>query len=99
MFIDFIYTIVYYWSIRAPKGLLKMLGIQAFIIVSITFYMQKFINYLKGTKLELANVVWPKFPITITHTIIVILVALIVGYVTGLFDGIFKFGIKTLFGL
>lgn len=62
-------------------------------------YMQKFVNYIKETKQELTHVIWPKFPITITHTSIVILVALIVGYVTGLFDGIFKLGIKTLFGL
>ncbi len=61
--------------------------------------MQKISNYLKETKIELNNVVWPKWPLTFTHTAIVIVVALIVGYMSGIFDSVFKFGLASLLGI
>lgn len=61
--------------------------------------MQKIAKYLHETKIELSNVVWPKLPMTMTHTGIVIAVALIVGYLSGLFDSVFKIGLAKLLGL
>ncbi len=61
--------------------------------------MEKITTYLKETKLELSNVVWPKWPLTITHTGIVIAIALVVGYLCGLFDSLFKVGLAKLLGL
>lgn len=61
--------------------------------------MEKITKYLKETKVELDNVVWPKWPITITHTIIVISVALGVGYLSGIFDSLASNGLGRLLGL
>lgn len=61
--------------------------------------MQKITNYLKETKVELQNVVWPKWPLTLTHTSIVIILALIVGYLSGIFDSIFKYGLAQALGI
>ncbi len=61
--------------------------------------MQKIAKYLNETKIELKNVVWPKWPVTFTHTAIVIVVALVVGYLSGVFDSIFKFGLARALGL
>ncbi len=61
--------------------------------------MQKITNYLKETKVELQNVVWPKWPVTFTHTAIVIVVAILVGYISGIFDSIFKAGLASLLGI
>lgn len=61
--------------------------------------MQAITNYLKETKEEMKNVVWPKIPTTVTHTFAVIIIALIVGYLSGLFDSLFKFGLGKLIGL
>lgn len=61
--------------------------------------MQKIVTYLKETKLELNNVVWPKWPLTITHTGIVIVVALIVGYLSGLFDSVLSSLLAKILGL
>lgn len=61
--------------------------------------MQKIIQYIKDTKLEMHNVVWPKVSTAFMHTGIVIAVALVVGYLSTIFDGVFKLGIKTLFGI
>ena len=61
--------------------------------------MQKIVNYLKETKLELSNVVWPKWPTTITHTGVVIVIALAIGYLSGVFDSILSAGLAKLLGL
>jgi preprotein translocase SecE subunit len=61
--------------------------------------MQKITSYLTETKAELKNVVWPKWPLTFTHTAIVIVVAVIVGYLSGVFDSIFKLGLASILGI
>jgi preprotein translocase SecE subunit len=61
--------------------------------------MNKIANYLKETKVEMSNVVWPKWPLTMTHTGIVIAIALIVGYLSGFFDSIMSKGLAKLLGL
>ncbi len=61
--------------------------------------MQKITNYLKETKVELQNVVWPKWPLTFTHTAIVVVVAILVGYLSGVFDSLFKFGLARALGI
>jgi preprotein translocase SecE subunit len=61
--------------------------------------MEKITKYFTETKAELKNVVWPKWPITFTHTAIVIVVALVVGYLSGIFDSLFKIGLTRVLGL
>lgn len=61
--------------------------------------MQKITNYLKETKVELQNVVWPKWPLTFTHTAIVIVVAVLIGYISGVFDSLFKYGLAQALGI
>lgn len=61
--------------------------------------MNKIATYLKETKIELDNVVWPKWPLTINHTAIVIVVALVIGYLSGVFDSILSAGLAKLLGL
>jgi preprotein translocase SecE subunit len=61
--------------------------------------MQKIIQYIKDTKTEMHNVVWPKVSTAFVHTGVVITIALVIGYLSNIFDGVFKLGIKTLFGL
>lgn len=61
--------------------------------------MEKIIKYLRETKVELDNVVWPKLPMTMTHTGIVIAVALAVGYLSGFFDSLMSLGLAKLLNL
>lgn len=61
--------------------------------------MQKIATYLKETKVELDKVAWPKWSLAFTHTFVVVLIAFIVGYLSGLFDSIFKMGLGRLLGL
>lgn len=61
--------------------------------------MQKITKYLNETKSELKNVVWPKWPLTFTHTAVVIIVALVVGYLSGVFDSLLKLGLTSILGL
>jgi len=61
--------------------------------------MQKITNYLRETKVELDNVVWPKWQMTFIHTAIVIVIALLVGYLSGLFDSLFKYGLARILGI
>ncbi len=60
--------------------------------------MEKITNYLKATKLEMANVVWPKRNMVFVHTIIVVVIALFVGYLSGFLDSLFKMGLGKLLG-
>lgn len=61
--------------------------------------MSKFISYLKDTKTELSHVVWPKWAIVGVHTVIVIAISLIIGYLSGFFDSLFGFGLRSILGL
>ena len=61
--------------------------------------MSKISQYLQETKVELKNVVWPKRQMVITHTIVVIVIAVAVGYLSGIFDSASKLGLSKLLGL
>lgn len=61
--------------------------------------MQKVTTYLNETKAELKNVAWPKWSLAFTHTLVVIVVAAVVGYLSGLFDSVFKLGLTKLLGI
>ena len=50
---------------------------------------QKFINYIKDTKVEMKKVNWLSRKDTINFTIIVIAVSLVVSGILGVFDAIF----------
>ncbi|MCC6323878.1 preprotein translocase subunit SecE [Candidatus Nomurabacteria bacterium] len=58
--------------------------------------MNKIINYIKETKVEMDNVKWPTRKQTIGFTVAVILVSVLVAYYLGLFDFIFKQGLERL---
>ncbi len=48
--------------------------------------MSKLSDYLKGSKEELAKVVWPSRQTTINHTLVVIAISLIVAIFLGAID-------------
>lgn len=52
--------------------------------------LQKFINYLKETKLEMKKVNWPTRQETFRHTVVVIIVSLGVAAALGAFDFVFS---------
>ncbi|MEW5907804.1 MAG: preprotein translocase subunit SecE [Patescibacteria group bacterium] len=58
--------------------------------------MNKLLNYLKGTKIELKNVNWPSRKQTVNFTLLVIGVSLAVALFLGLFDIIFRLLIDRL---
>jgi len=58
--------------------------------------MSKISEYLKGTKAELKNVVWPTKKLTIFYTIIVIIASFLVAYFLGFFDFIFSSSLEKL---
>lgn len=58
--------------------------------------MDKIINYFKGSKEELAKVVWPSRQTTINHTVMVIAVSLVVAVFLGLVDLILSKALETL---
>lgn len=50
----------------------------------------KITNYLKDTRAEFKNVVWPTRKQTIYFTILVIVISVLLAYYSGLFDFIFS---------
>lgn len=48
--------------------------------------MNKFVNYLKGSKEELSKVVWPSREVIINHTGVVIAISLAVAIFLGFVD-------------
>lgn len=59
--------------------------------------MSKITEYFKDTRAELKHVIWPTRSQTVLYTAIVIILSVIIGYLLGLFDVIFKMGLeKTL---
>lgn len=48
--------------------------------------MNKFINYLKGAREELAKVVWPTKELTVKHTIVVIAISVSIAIFLGSID-------------
>lgn len=48
--------------------------------------MSKLVDYLKGSREELAKVVWPSRQTTINHTLVVIAISLIVSIFLGAAD-------------
>ena len=51
--------------------------------------MQRFINYLKDTRAELAHVSWPTQRQALTYTALVIAIAIVVSALLGVFDFLF----------
>ncbi len=59
----------------------------------------KLVTYLKETRSELKNVSWPKWSVAFTHTFAVIVIAGVVGYLSGLLDSAFKLGLTRILGI
>lgn len=51
----------------------------------------KFLNYIKETKVELKNVRWPTKNQTVNYTLLVIAVSLAVSVFLGFFDMVFTY--------
>ena len=56
------------------------------------------ISYFKETKEEFRHVTWLSRNQALVYTMLIVVVSLIVGYMLGLFDSLFSFGLKTLLG-
>ncbi len=56
----------------------------------------KLIKFLRDTRAELTHVNWPSRQHTILFTVVVILVSVIVGYLLGGFDFLFKLGLRSI---
>jgi preprotein translocase subunit SecE len=61
--------------------------------------MSKVTEYIKETKVELKNVVWPTRAQTILYTIIVIILSVVIAYLLGFFDFLFSLGLERLLAL
>jgi len=61
--------------------------------------MSKIIQYIKETKVELGNVVWPTRAQTILYTIVVIVLSVLIAYLLGFFDFLFSLGLEKLLAL
>ncbi len=61
--------------------------------------MSKVIEYIKETKAELGNVVWPTRAQTIFYSIIVIVLSVAIAYFLGFFDFLFSLGLEKLLSL
>jgi preprotein translocase SecE subunit len=57
--------------------------------------MKTFVN---GLKSEFTKIVWPEAAEAFGHAVLVIGIALLVGYYLGLLDAIFAAGLKALIG-
>ncbi len=53
--------------------------------------MSKIIDYLKQTKAEAKNIVWPSRRHTFLYTLVVILFSILVAYFLGAFDVLFSY--------
>lgn len=58
--------------------------------------MNKLVNYFKGSREELAKVVWPSRETTINHTLMVIAISLAVALFLGLIDFLLSKILETL---
>jgi preprotein translocase subunit SecE len=58
--------------------------------------MSKVTEYFKDTKTELKHVIWPSRSQTIFYTLVVIILSVLIGYLLGVFDFIFKAGLEKL---
>jgi len=61
--------------------------------------MSKVTEYIKETKVELKNVVWPTRAQTILYTIVVIVLSVVIAYLLGFFDFLFSLGLEKLLAL
>lgn len=55
-------------------------------------------NYIKETQAEMKHVNWPNRKQTIAYTLAVILISVLVAYMLGAFDALFKFGLSKILG-
>lgn len=55
--------------------------------------MERFINYLKDTRTELAHVTWPTQKQSTVYTILVIVISVFIAGCIGVFDYIFTGGV------
>lgn len=62
------------------------------------FFMPKIINFLKEVKEELIKVVWPSREQTIRYTVLVIIVAIMVGLFLGGLDYILTLATASILG-
>lgn len=58
--------------------------------LELTFFMQKFITYLKDTRAELKHVTWPTTRQAMVYTLLVIVVSIITAAFTGALDFVFS---------
>ena len=61
--------------------------------------MSKITEYIKETRFELKNVVWPTRAQTILYTIVVIVLSVVIAYLLGFFDFLFSLGLEKLLAL
>ena len=61
-----------------------------------TFFMEKFVEYLKDTKAELKHVSWPTKDQSVAFTLLVIGISVFSAVLLGLFDSVFKKALEFL---
>ncbi len=59
--------------------------------------MNKVIQFLKNTRIELTHVVWPTRRKALLYTLIIIVFSLALGYLLAGFDAIFRALLKSIF--
>mgnify|MGYP001559274141 CR=1 FL=1 len=61
--------------------------------------MSKITEYIRETKVELKQVIWPSKSQTMFYTLAVIILSVVIGYYLGVFDFIFSKGLEKLISL
>lgn len=55
-------------------------------------------SFITGLGSEFGKIVWPAWAEAVGHAVLVIVVAVVVGYYLGLLDGVFAGAVKALIG-
>ena len=89
--LDYFLQREYSIHIKAPQGLLKKLELTR-------YFSSSFMNFIKGLQTEFHKIVWPKPAEAFGLAVIVIIVALIIGYYLGALDALFATILRAIIG-
>ena len=60
--------------------------------------MNTIVTFLKQTRAEMRNVIWPSRGTAFTYAIVVIVLSLAIGFALGGFDALFASALRVIFG-
>jgi preprotein translocase subunit SecE len=60
--------------------------------------MNSILTFLKQTRAEMRNVIWPSRSTAVTYAVVVIVLSLAIGFVLGGFDSLFASALRVVLG-